>query len=652
MRLRWFTCILLAVISVFYIQYTAIAKPAAWSGLQLREHERLWIKQHPTVRIAFDGYFPPYSFVDEFGQLNGLAVDMVKLLSERTGIRFVFGRRVKWAELYAAAQRRDVDVVATMVKRPEREQWFVFTHPYIFKSLVIMTRADDDAIRKREDIAGKTVALVKSYSYISKVLAEFPTIRPYDVDTMLDGLNAVTTGKADAAITFVGAGEYLQKKYLLSNLKFAAVYDRDHSHEGFGVRKDWPELVGILDKALASISEEEKLALVEKWVPSLERPADWGAIMRISALFLVLLGLLVVWLIYMRKQQQRLKRAKDEGVLANNELSRLREHLEQEVKQRTAALEQSRRELQQHHDHLEAEVRQRTQELSVRAEESETLNKGMLAMLEDLQIANQRYEQTDHELRKANDHLQSLDRMKSMFIASMSHELRTPMNSILGFSDLILDGMTGEINETQRDMLTRVKRSGQHLLMLITDVIDLSKVEAGKISARTSDFQLAEMLEGAVQDNRLAAEKKGLAIEVNLPDEPVVMFTDRHRLLQCVLNLISNAVKYSKQGTISLSARQQDEDVIIAVQDTGIGMSTDEVARLFKPFVRIDSELTIIAGGTGLGLYLTQKLMQEVLGGTVAVESQPGKGSCFTLRLPREHKRCQEPLSSADGEAD
>jgi len=243
-------------------------------------------------------------------------------------------------------------------------------------------------------------------------------------------------------------------------------------------------------------------------------------------------------------------------------------------------------------------------------------------------------EQRTAELARANAHLQELDHLKSMFIASMSHELRTPMNSILGFSDLILGGMTGEINDTQRDMLMRVKRSGKHLLMLITDVIDLSKVEAGKINAQPVDFDLGDVLNEALQDNTLEAEKKGIIIDVDLPAEPIQIYSDRHRLFQCVLNLTSNAVKYSKQGVVTLSARQAGDDVIIAVQDSGIGMSADEAGRLFKPFVRLDSELTVKAGGTGLGLYLTQKLMQEVLGGTVSVESCPGEGSCFTLRLP------------------
>lgn len=247
----------------------------------------------------------------------------------------------------------------------------------------------------------------------------------------------------------------------------------------------------------------------------------------------------------------------------------------------------------------------------------------------------ERVEQRTRELAEANEHLQGLDRMKSMFIASMSHELRTPMNSILGFTDLILQGVSGEINDLQRDQLKRVHGAGKHLLLLISDIIDLSKVEAGKIEAYASDFELGEMLDEAVQNHCIVAEKKGLSLVLEPPLADIAMFTDRARLLQCLLNLVSNALKYSIQGSISISAQQLNEGVIIEVKDTGIGISEDESKQLFQPFVRLDSELTIKAGGTGLGLYLSRKLMTEVLAGSISVESQPGVGSCFRLHLPR-----------------
>ena len=630
----------------------AVAQFTRPGTLVLSSQEKAWIAAHPTVRIAFDGHFPPHSFIDESGQLVGMAVDTVQLISERTGIQFEIDKRTTWVDLYQAAEQREVDVVATMVKRSERRELFTFTRPYIFKSLVIMTRDDDARIGRREDIAGKTVALVKNYSYVSRVLAEFPTVKPYDVDTMLDGLNAVITGKADAAITFIGAGHYLQSKYLLTNLRFAAIYDPDSANEGFGVREDWPQLAGILDKALASITEKERDEIAIRWVPTLAQPTDWAVVGAISAGFLVLLALAGWWLRYLQRQKVKLKHANHVAHQSNEALTALKSNLEQEVVQRTAALVQSQKALQAHQDHLEREVQQRTAELTERSQEGETLNRAMLAMLEDLQEATARAEKASLDLASANVHLLELDRLKSVFIASMSHELRTPLNSIIGFTGMMVDDMAGPINAQQRSYLQRVHRAAHHLLGLITDIIDVSKIDAGKLAADYSDFDLLDVLHQAHEQVEPMAQGKGLALTLNVP-AGITLYSERKRLLQCVLNLLSNAIKYTEQGSVSLWVEGDEEQLKIYVKDTGIGMSEADVARLYQPFTRLESPLKITAGGSGLGLYLTRKLAREVLGGDLLAQSAVGAGStfclCVALRVDAQALRhpASEPLKAS-----
>ncbi|MCQ4574234.1 MAG: sensor histidine kinase [Candidatus Brocadiales bacterium] len=247
---------------------------------------------------------------------------------------------------------------------------------------------------------------------------------------------------------------------------------------------------------------------------------------------------------------------------------------------------------------------------------------------------------TEHamKLAKANTRLKELDQLKSMFIASMSHELRTPLNSIIGFTGVLLQGMVGEISEKQKDHLNRVNRSAKHLLGLINDIIDISRVEAGKVEVFIEEFTLDDVIKEAVESVQPQIKEKGLTLEVSIPPG-VLLKTDRKRLLQCILNYLSNAVKFTEAGTVSIAAREIDGEVEISVSDTGIGISEQDQAKLFKPFVRLDSHLRTRTLGTGLGLYLTQKLTTEVLGGTVAAQSQPGKGSTFTLRLPKERRR-------------
>lgn len=240
----------------------------------------------------------------------------------------------------------------------------------------------------------------------------------------------------------------------------------------------------------------------------------------------------------------------------------------------------------------------------------------------------------EEALRQANTKLQELDKLKSMFIASMSHELRTPLNSIIGFTGILLQGIAGDLNEKQRDSLARVQRSGRHLLSLISDVIDISKIEAGRVDAFAEEFELDELLQEAIDDIRPQANSKHLSISLE-GSSGLMLHSDRQRLLQCVLNYLSNAVKFTEAGTVALKVRENNDQVEISVHDSGIGIAEADLPRLFEAFERLESHLRVKAGGTGLGLYLTKKITTELLNGEIFVESKAGTGSTFGLRIPK-----------------
>jgi len=244
----------------------------------------------------------------------------------------------------------------------------------------------------------------------------------------------------------------------------------------------------------------------------------------------------------------------------------------------------------------------------------------------------------ESELEIANAKLKELDQLKSMFIASMSHELRTPLNSIIGFTGITLEGLSGDLNDTQREQLQRVHRAGQHLLALINDVIDISKVEAGRSEVFPAEFSLHEIIDEASGDIQPMAAEKQLAIDVAMPAGDITLYTDRQRLLQCLLNFMSNAVKFTERGSITISAQEIGDDVEIAVSDTGIGIAQSDMPKLFEAFERLETHLRVKTGGTGLGLYLTQKICTSLLQGNVSVKSTLGEGSTFTLRIPRRLK--------------
>jgi PAS domain S-box-containing protein len=227
-----------------------------------------------------------------------------------------------------------------------------------------------------------------------------------------------------------------------------------------------------------------------------------------------------------------------------------------------------------------------------------------------------------------------LDLMKSIFIASTSHELRTPLNSVIGFSSMLCEGYSGQLNPEQKEQLEIVHSSGKHLLTLINDIIDISKIEAGNINVELSEFKLGPIVDEAVSMLRVSLSEKKLDLKVNVQN--IVMKSDRTRLFQCIVNLLSNAIKYTEKGSVEINVKVINNNVIITVDDTGIGIEIDDIPKLFNPFVRLQTPLTYKTSGTGLGLYLVKKLARDFLGGDVEVKSELGKGSKFTLRVPVE----------------
>lgn len=246
----------------------------------------------------------------------------------------------------------------------------------------------------------------------------------------------------------------------------------------------------------------------------------------------------------------------------------------------------------------------------------------------------QRVRDRTTQLEAANTKLLELDQLKSMFIASMSHELRTPLNSIIGFSSIMINEWVGPLNQEQKDNLESVLRSGKHLLALINDVIDVSKIETGKIDPVVEDFDVHDAVMEAVETFKKDIETKGL--EMILQSTHLIMHTDRRRFLQCLLNLLSNATKFTNRGSIGVYVKSAADKLLmtISVEDTGIGIGEEDLRELFSPFVRLHTAGGSAIPGTGLGLYLTRKLVKEILKGEIQVTSTYGKGSRFTIHLP------------------
>lgn len=238
------------------------------------------------------------------------------------------------------------------------------------------------------------------------------------------------------------------------------------------------------------------------------------------------------------------------------------------------------------------------------------------------------------ELQKANAELLQASRAKSRFLAAMSHELRTPLNSIIGFSGILLEGLAGELTEEQRRQVEMVNRSGKHLLALINDILDLSKIEAGRATLHFKDTDVRRVVGEVVESLRPQADEKGLSLVLEPTGGPCVIRTDPTKVRQVVFNLVGNAVKFTEEGSVTVDVASDGKKVRISVTDTGPGLSDEDVAQAFEEFKQLEPGKRIAkTPGTGLGLPLSRRLAR-LLGGSLEVESEVGVGSTFTLVLP------------------
>lgn len=240
---------------------------------------------------------------------------------------------------------------------------------------------------------------------------------------------------------------------------------------------------------------------------------------------------------------------------------------------------------------------------------------------------------SEDTLKKAKEMAESADRLKSAFLATMSHELRTPLNSIIGFTGILLKGLAGPLTEEQSKQLNMIRGSGQHLLELINDVLDISKIEAGELVVSLKPFDFTKSINKVISTVQPLAKKKELKLRSSIPKEINTIVSDERRVEQILLNLLNNAIKFTESGFVEINCAVKDDSIITSISDTGIGIKQEDIEKLFKPFSQVDSGITRNHEGTGLGLSICKKLIEK-LNGTISVESQFNVGSTFTVTLP------------------
>jgi signal transduction histidine kinase len=257
-------------------------------------------------------------------------------------------------------------------------------------------------------------------------------------------------------------------------------------------------------------------------------------------------------------------------------------------------------------------------------------------MLAALQRAQMELQVANRELIKRTEQLEEASQAKSNFLAQMSHELRTPLNAILGFSELLLDNIPGQMNKEQRECLDDIHGGGRYLLDLINDVLDLSKIESGKVELKLESLDLLVIMRDVVQNVSPLLINNSQSITIDIIDGPLYVYAEQRMLRQVLLNLLSNAIKFTPvKGEIGISAKCDEEDCQISISDNGIGIKAEFNERIFEAFIQVETLSKETKKGTGLGLRICQQYV-ESMGGRIWVQSEYGKGSIFTFTLPRK----------------
>jgi signal transduction histidine kinase len=535
-----------------------------------------------TVRVGVYQNKPKV-FMDESGHASGIFIDVISAIGTEEGWTIVYVP-CAWNDCLASLGTSQIDLMPDVAYSTERDQEFDFHKIPVLTSWSQVYARPELAVGSFDDLAGRRVAVLQgsiqqtAFEQYMRGFGLAVTMVP--TASLEDAFKQASNGSADAAIANNYFGDYYYQQYGLdrtpiifqpATLFYATAEGRN------------ADLLEAIDRHLNAWLQEPNspyYAALTSWTAAAPRPVFrvpdwvyWAIAATVGLLLMAAVGLLLLrWQV-----QARTRRLRE----ANQAIRQLNAELEQRVAERTA------------------------------------------------------------DLAVARDKAEEADRLKSAFLATMSHELRTPLNSIIGFTGIVLQELAGPLNEEQHKQLEMVRESANHLLKLINDVLDISKIEAGQLDVSSEPFDLRASLLKVAGIVKPLADKKGLELRVTLAPEIDSLVSDPRRVEQVVLNLLNNAIKFTERGAVTLAAevspvtpQTPDSAIHISVADTGIGIKAKDMDKLFAPFRQVDTGLSRQHEGTGLGLAICQRLA-ELLGGEILVSSRWGKGSTFTLTLPR-----------------
>ena len=656
--------------------------------LQLTGREEQWLAQHPVVRVVVSETLAPLTFFDAHGNFRGITADLLEMIRLRTGLRFEIQRAHGLNTMIQRVKQGETDIISAISPTASRESTLQFTRPYLVNSFVLLTAKGRQAPASLEQLAGKKLALSQGNPLTDYLRSQYPRITLVETESIYRATELLAEGEVQGAVnTLVIANYLLASQMFRDRLQISATLGTQPATFALATARDATELHSILNKALLSIAPDELGIINSRWrgyAPASD--SYWRNYHRLIYQIIIgtslLLLLSLAWNAYMRRQIRHRKMAERalsdqfefmramvngtphpiyvrdrEGILKTcndsylQAFSARREDVIGKTVMQACGLLSNECEA---HDYQADYLRVMAEGTPLVLDrplniggKTFTIYHWILPFRDSLgevqgiiggwiDISERRH--LMDELRAAKELADDANRAKSTFLATMSHEIRTPMNAVIGLLELTLK--RADQGHLDRPSIEVAYHSAKDLLELIGDILDIARIESGRLNLSPERVNLRNLAHSVIRVFDGLARQKNLTLSLQFHprgDAPDVLI-DPLRFKQILTNLVSNAIKFTRQGQVTLAinllpASPPDHtELQLSVQDTGIGISDRDQARLFEPFAQAENSGQLALNGAGLGLLICRSLC-EMMGGTLELSSQVNVGTLVEIKL-------------------
>ncbi len=518
---------------------------------ELTPEEYNWLSLNKKIIVASDPTMSPVSQISSEGKIDGVAGAYLDIIGKKLNIEFEWVGNESWTDGLDKVVNGEAHIITSITPSPDSREHLNFTDSYMVVTNMVFNRSNGPSYGNLRGLVGKKIALVKSYTVTQKINQDYPDIEIIEVDNTAKALQLLADGDVDAFISGIPttASKIVANGYDEVIISGETPYKSENT---FGIRKDLPLLASAMNKALNSLTPEERAEISRKWMALKIESNNSSLILQIAIFSGSIIGIILIWIFSLRR----------------------------EVNQRKLI---------------------------------------------------------EKKLRNSQREAETANAAKSTFLANMSHEIRTPLNAIIGFSEVISSEMFGKISQAKyKEYLKDIKGSGQHLAIVINDILDLSKIEAGKWQLKKTEFEILRVLETEIRMLKEKARGKNISVTIKIDpkDEALALLADEICFKRIIKNLLSNAIKFTENdGQIICNIfRTNEKGVVIEVIDDGVGISKDRLEHVLSPFGKEHDVQKVNEAGTGLGLTIVDQLV-KLHNGEFSLESKIGVGTCATLKL-------------------